>query len=64
VSQFYATVCLPPSPPDRVKTALTAALAPFDMNRPAEGRLHDHQAAMPPLTHSPPRLVARRAIRG
>jgi hypothetical protein len=37
VAQFYATVCLPPIPPDRVEAALAAAMAPFDMNQPAEG---------------------------
>lgn len=37
VSQFRVSVCLPPGPPGGVAAALAAALAPFDMNRPATG---------------------------
>lgn len=37
MTQFYATVCLPPVPPGQEQAALAAALAPFDMNQPAEG---------------------------
>jgi hypothetical protein len=42
VSQFRVSVCLPPSSPGKVKAALTAALAPFDMNRPEEGNPDGH----------------------
>jgi hypothetical protein len=37
VSQFHVSVCLAPTAPGPVRAALTAALAPFDMNRPKEG---------------------------
>src|SRR5258708_9121414 len=37
VSQFHVSVCLTPTAPGPVRAALTAALAPFDMNRPKEG---------------------------
>jgi hypothetical protein len=68
VSQFYATVCLPPSPPDRVEAALAAALAPFDMNQPAAGNLNgrwdrwyispsDDRFAVKPGHDGDPRLI-------
>ncbi|MFF8727822.1 hypothetical protein ACF073_15220 [Streptomyces sp. NPDC015171] len=32
MTEFYATVCLPPTPPERVPDALAVAMAPYDMN--------------------------------
>lgn len=68
MTQFYLTVCLPPVPPGRVHAALAAALAPFDMNRPADGnpdgrwdRWHifagDDQFAVKPRHDGDPRLI-------
>ncbi|QTD99423.1 hypothetical protein [Streptomyces cyanogenus] len=32
MTKFFATVCLPPTPPHRVPDAIAVALAPYDMN--------------------------------
>jgi hypothetical protein len=37
VSHFHVSVCLLPTPHRGIKAALAAALAPFDINSPAEG---------------------------
>jgi hypothetical protein len=68
VSQFHVSVCLPPSSPGTVRAALTAALAPFDMNRPVEGNpagrwdwwhvgASDDRLAVKPQHDGDPRLI-------
>ncbi|MGY0231377.1 hypothetical protein [Longispora urticae] len=42
MATFRVTVCLPPTEPADVVAALTAALAPFDMNRPGEWNEQGH----------------------
>ena len=32
MTKFYATVCLPPTPPQKVPEAIVAAMAPYDFN--------------------------------
>jgi hypothetical protein len=75
VSQFHVSVCLPPGPPGRVQAALAAALAPFDMNRPAEGNpdgrwdwwhigAGDDQFAVKPRHDGDPRLIHQPAWPG
>ncbi|MFB7600676.1 hypothetical protein [Streptomyces sp. NPDC056160] len=36
MSRFYATVCLPPTPPGEVLQAIATAMAPYDLNLGSE----------------------------
>jgi hypothetical protein len=74
VSQFRVSVCLPPAAPGKVRAALTAALAPFDMNRPETGNPDGHwdwwhigagdRFAVKPRHDGDPRLIHQNAWPG
>jgi hypothetical protein len=68
VSKFDLNVCLPPTPPEKVRTALAAAMAPFDANSAVGGNpdgewdwwridAGDERFAVDPAHDGDPRLI-------